>query len=132
MADIHNLPRPGNECARLECFLATKIPRGIHSSYRQSVIRQNGARNESRFEGKGKKISSIPDFSNRFDVEQSWEEIQNQTSKGWKVKQRGEEGEVTRKEINVSSWKSAGDGRITLEMEIRFEYFMKIFPDILS
>lgn len=132
MADIHNLPRPGNECARLECFLATKIPRGIHSSYRQSVIRQNGARNESGFEGKGKKISSIPDFSNRFDVEQSWEEIQNQTSKGWKVKQRGEEGEVTRKEINVSTWKSAGDGRITLEMEIRFEYFMKIFPDILS
>lgn len=79
---IHNLPRPGNEC--LECFFATKIPRGIHSSYRQSVIRQNGARNESRFEGEkkeGKKNIVDSRFFEPIRTE-SQEKTRNQTFEG--------------------------------------------------
>lgn len=52
-----------------------------------------------------KKREKIVDF--RFfqtDSNNLLEEIQNQTSKGWKVKQKVK---VTRKETNVSIWKSA-------------------------
>lgn len=81
---------------------------------------------------KGKKYRRFPIFQTDSTSNNLRRKYKTRRRRDGKLNKGGEEGEVTRKEINVSTWKSAGDGRITLEMEIRFEYFMKIFPDILS
>lgn len=81
---------------------------------------------------KGKKYRRFPIFQTDSTSNNLGRKYKTRRRRDGKLNKGGEEGEVTRKEINVSTWKSTGDGRITLEMEIRFEYFMKIFPDILS
>lgn len=130
--DIHNLPRPGNECARLECFFATKIPRGIHSGYRQSVIRRNGARNESRFEN-GKKKKKIRRSNRRKRrLNDLGRILEKQTSK---VKQeRGKGNEFEEGDKCFPTRKSAEDGTIEdcFSNGNSIEYFMKIFPNTFA
>lgn len=71
-------------------------------------------------ERKKEKISSIPDFSNRFEPNLG-RKHETRRSKGWKVKQRGRGGKGERKEINVSTWKSAMDGMGRLLQKWKFD-----------